>query len=152
MDDSDNTVDSGVEEGRPSPDGEGGGLDIGERVARIEARMEFLATRDDLRQLEARLENFATHDDLRQLEVRLEARLEAKFEAMLDAKLANLATRDELHELEVRLNEKISALRDDLKGEMSALRQEMHKLMVFIVGVLATALVSFGGIVFSALF
>ena len=60
---------------------------IAGRLARVEARLEHMATREDLARVEARLEHMATREDLARVEARLE----------------HMATREDLAGFEARI-------------------------------------------------
>ena len=71
---------------------EGGGC-----LARVEARLEGMATKADLAQVEARLEGMATKEDLARVEERLEGTATKADLARVEARLEGTATRADLY-------------------------------------------------------
>ncbi len=74
-------------------------------LTRLDARLETLATKEDLAKLEARLANFATKEDLADLRSELKGDI-----ARLEARLENFATKEDLADL-----------RNELKGDIARL-------------------------------
>ena len=120
MNDSDDTT--GVQE--PTQGGDGGGPDLGERVTRIETKLDTLATREELKEGlsalrdELKGEIAATREDL----------------ARVEAKQDTFATRDDLSATREELKGEIAATREDLKEKISAQTRWMVVTMLGLVG------------------
>lgn len=66
-------VDDSYQEEPPADEqsagGDGGGSDFGERLARVEARMDALATKEDLAEIKTNQSHLATKEDIQKLKV-----------------------------------------------------------------------------------
>ena len=136
MSDSDDTT--GTQE--PTQGGDGGGPDLGERVTRIETKLDTLATREELKEGlsalrdELKGEIAATREDL----------------ARVEAKQDTFATRDDLSATREELKGEIAATREDLKEKISVVHKDLQAAISTQTRWLVGIMIAFAVLIFTA--
>ena len=120
------------------------GGDYGERLTRLETKVEnmaeTMATREDLARVEAKVETMATREDLARVETKVENMATREDLARVEAKVENMATREDLAKVQTSIAEIKTLI---VQREASMLRWLLGILITTAAGMVTVLIRSF---------